>query len=379
MNKSLLAITTAILVIVIGSSSINVPKSVTASTQMAHTDGYSVTGYSGGCTSCHGSATSAGGGIALVGVPDTTIAGQRYTVSVTLTDAAQQRWGFDMKVGSGSFTSSNPNVGIGTSTAADTSGTNIHHGSSAPVAAPAATGPSYIFDSIFWTAPTKTGTVKFAFAGVAANNNNSSSGDHCYKGTFSTVVIANTLPVKIESFDAVFSNGEVKISWLTANELNTDHFEVEKSTDKANFTTVGKVAASGNSNAAKDYSYTDNSIILGNTVYYRLKSVDKTGAFTYSNVVSVSTNAVSKFITNLYPNPLSGGQNLKLTYLSEKAENVNLQVINLVGKKVSATNVSVNEGSNALSLPVGHLAPGVYYVVVSVNNAIVQKTPVVIQ
>ena len=368
MNKSLIAISTAIIVIVIGSSAINAPKRVT------YTDGNSVTGYSSGCQGCHGSTTSPGGSIVLAGVPDTCIAGQSYPISITLTDAVQKRWGFDMAVGSGAFSlGSNSNVVL-----SGTKNENAHHGTSAPVAPP----PTYTFDSLYWTAPATIpagGKVKFAFAGNAANDNNATSGDHTYKGTFTTIVIANTVPVKLESFNAVISNSEVKISWATASELNTDHFEVERSVDGQNFVLANKVVAAGNSSTTKNYAYTDNASNLTGIVYYRLKTVNKDGSSSYSNVTTVTIHNSQLPTLSIYPNPLRAGQDLKLTYLSEKTENVNLQVINIVGKKVSATNVSVSEGRNVLSLPVGHLASGVYYIAVSVNNVIVQKTPVVIQ
>ena len=367
MNKTLLTISTAILVVVIGSSAINSPQSVT------YTNGASVAGYSNGCQGCHtGGATSPGGGIALAGVPDTCIAGQKYAISVILTDAVQKRWGFDMAVGKGTFS-----VGAGSNVSL-TGTTNAHHGTSAPVAPP----PSYTFDSLYWTAPTTIppgGKIKFAFAGNAANNNGLQSGDHCYKGTFTTTVIVSTVPLKLESFDAVLSNSNVKISWVTATELNTNYFEVERSIDGQNFEHASTVSAAGNSTTTKSYAYIDDASNLSGTVYYRLKTVDKDGSSTYSNVISVTIHSSQLTTLSVYPNPLRAGQDVKLTYLSEKSQIVNFQVINIIGRKVSASNVSVNEGRNAISLPIGHLATGVYYIAVSVNNRFVQKIPFVVE
>lgn len=364
MNKTLLTISSAFLLIVIASSAINSPQSVT------YTNGASVAGYSNGC-SCHGSVTTPGGGIALAGVPDTVITGHKYAISITLTDSVQKRWGFDMAVGKGAFS-----IGTGSKVAL-TGTTNAHHGTAAPV------GPSpFTFDSLYWTAPATIptgGKIKFAFAGNAANNNNLSSGDHVYKGTFTTVIIANTVPIKLESFNAVFSNGEVKISWLTATELNTAYFVVERSVDGQNFVLASKVSGAGNSNTIKNYSYSEDASTLGGTVYYRLKTVDKDGSSTYSNVISVTIHSSQLTTLSVYPNPLRAGQDVKLTYLSEKSQIVNFQVINIIGRKVSASNVSVNEGRNAISLPIGHLAPGVYYIAVSVNNRFVQKIPFVVE
>jgi len=364
MNKTLLTISSAFLLIVIASSAINSPKSVT------YINGASVAGYSNGC-SCHGSVTTPGGGIALAGIPDTVITGHKYAISITLTDSVQKRWGFDMAVGKGAFS-----IGTG-SLVALTGTTNAHHGTSAPV------GPSpYTFDSLYWTAPTTIppgGKIKFAFAGNAANNNNLSSGDHVYKGTFTTIVIANTVPVKLESFSAALLNSEVKISWLTATELNTNYFEVERSIDGQNFEHASTVSAAGNSTTTKSYAYIDDASNLSGTVYYRLKTVDKDGSSTYSNVIFVTIRSSQLTTLSVYPNPLRAGQDVKLTYLSEKSQIVNFQVINIIGRKVSATNVSVNEGRNAISLPTGHLATGVYYITISVNNRFVQKIPFVVE
>ena len=287
-----------------------------------------------------------------------------------ITDAVQSRWGFDMGVGSGKITTSNPNVGL-------TGTRNVHHGSSAPVSVT----PSYTFDSIFWTAPATppgTGSIKFTFAALAANNDGGSGGDHPYKGSFTTHFNLVT-PVKIQSFDAFISNGNVKISWATATELNTDHFEIERSSNGKDFASIGKVSASGNSSSAKNYSYFDNASKLNGTIYYRLKTVDKSGASSYSSVVSKEITLSAKYITKLYPNPIRVGQDIKLTYSSEKATNATFVLTNTFGKRVSVNNLSVSEGSNNLSLPVSRLSAGIYHLSVSVNNAIVQSVPVIVE
>ena len=367
MKKTLIAISSAILVIVVGSSSINAPKSLT------HANGNDkVPSYSSGCQSCHSSATSPGGSIQLKGLPDTVIAGQRYPISITITDASQKRWGFDMQTNTGTFT-----IGAAASNLALTGTTNVHHGTSAPITAP----PSYTFDSIYWTAPTKipaNGKGNFGFAGVAANGDGGKSGDHCYNSTFSTVIVPNTLPIKLESFTSQVSGSAVKLNWLTASELNSDHFEVERSTDGQNFVFAGKVSAAGSATTTKSYAYTDDASKLKGTVYYRLKLVDKNGSSTYSKVISTPVSS-KNYQLSIYPNPLKSGQDLKLTYVSEKAGTANFQVINSVGKKVINFASPINEGSNSLSLPLTKLLPGIYYVAVAVNNTIVQKVPVMVQ
>ena len=363
MHKSYITIFSAILIIAIGSSAINAPKHI------SHADGSTIVGYSAGC-SCHGSVTTPGGSVTLVGIPDTVVVNQMYALKIIISDAVQSRWGFDMAVGSGKLTSSNPNVGL-------TGTRNVHHGSSAPVSST----PSYTFDSIFWTAPsapTGTGTVKFSYAALAANNDGGSGGDHPYKGSFTTHIIAVT-PVKLQSFDAIISNGIAKVNWITATELNTDHFEIERSSNGRDFATIGKVNANGSSTTTKSYSYSDDASKLKGTIYYRLKSVDKSGAFSYSAVVSKEVSLISKYITKLYPNPLRVGQDLKFTYHSERAINVVFQLVNVQGRKVSNSNITVSAGNNNLSLYSNGISAGIYHLNVSVDNVIVQSLPVIVE
>ncbi|MFP5041294.1 choice-of-anchor V domain-containing protein [Parasediminibacterium sp. JCM 36343] len=356
MRKTLLVFVSASLFIVIGTSSIRSPKRV------SYINGNSVTGYSGGCQSCHAKGTA--GSIVLTGIPATTIVGTAYPVTITLSDPGGKRWGFDMSAAKGAFATTNPNAAI-----SGTAALNVHHGTSAPVL----TATSYAFDNITWTAPNTPGTVAFKFAGLCANNNGSSSGDKCYSSTFTTTVALPT-PVKLASFGVVALGTKAKVSWVTATEINSDYFEIEKSIDGATFTFVGKVSAAGNSSATIAYSYIDDASTFHGTVYYRLKIVDKDGSSTYSTLQSVSLQASKNAITNVYPNPIKAGQDLKLKYTAAKSGSISLQVVDIAGKKISTTAYNVIEGANSLSLKVGNIsAHCIYYVVVSSGNTIVQR------
>ena len=153
---------------------------------------------------------------------------------------------------------------------------------------------------------------------------------------------------------------------------------MERSTDGQNFVLAGKVSAAGSATTTKSYAYTDDASKIKGTVYYRLKLVDKNGSSTYSKVISTPVSS-KNYQLSIYPNPLKSGQDLKLTYVSEKAGTANFQVINSVGKKVINFASPINEGSNSLSLPLTKMLPGIYYVAVAVNNTIVQKVPVMVQ
>ena len=58
--------------------------------------------------------------------------------------------------------------------------------------------------------------------------------------------IASTLPLNLLSFKAqAIGDRKAFLNWKTANEQNNHHFDMERSTDGAAFSYIGKVAATG--------------------------------------------------------------------------------------------------------------------------------------
>jgi hypothetical protein len=89
------------------------------------------------------------------------------------------------------------------------------------------------------------------------------------------------------------------LEWITTNEINSDHFEIQKSAGNTDFKTIGTVIASGNVGQSQNYTFADHLPSDGNN-YYRLKQVDKNGKTSYSAIVLVRFNLKAIII---YPNP----------------------------------------------------------------------------
>ena len=73
-----------------------------------------------------------------------------------------------------------------------------------------------------------------------------------------------------------------------ASEENTKDFTIQHTTGNV-WADLGTVAAAGNSNTVRDYSYLDNSPVTGIN-YYRLLETDEDGRETYSEVKAVQFN-----------------------------------------------------------------------------------------
>ncbi len=88
------------------------------------------------------------------------------------------------------------------------------------------------------------------------------------------------------------------MNWLTANEVNVNRFEVERSDDGQNFETVGTILPGINS-----YTFTDVDIFSSkSTVFYRLNSIDTDGRFGYSNIIRLNSNSLNQL--TVFPNPV---------------------------------------------------------------------------
>ncbi len=89
----------------------------------------------------------------------------------------------------------------------------------------------------------------------------------------------------ILEFRAEPESETIVITWRTGEEVDVQHFVVERSTDGENFTAIGTVPAKGSNS---DYRYEDASLSHFKSVfYYRLKIVDKDGSFEYTETLPV--------------------------------------------------------------------------------------------
>ena len=56
------------------------------------------------------------------------------------------------------------------------------------------------------------------------------------------------MPVKMSNLNISFSNSKTILKWETYSESNINKFDIERSIDGVSFTSIGSIAAVGNSN-----------------------------------------------------------------------------------------------------------------------------------
>lgn len=170
-----------------------------------------------------------------------------------------------------------------------------------------------------------------------------------------------TLPLTMTSFTGEAQGGKTYLNWTTAQEENTNFFQVQRSPDGQNFTAIGKVAAAGNSNAQTNYSFADPSPGSGAN-YYRLEMVDLDGQFTYSNIVLVNFNATAAQALSVYPNPAHGSFQLLFQNMAPGRYGMNL--MNSSGQTVLMKFIQVANATsyNEMVTLGSNLASGTYFV-----------------
>lgn len=177
------------------------------------------------------------------------------------------------------------------------------------------------------------------------------------------LVDLTVLPVNITAFSATTRGSFVDLIWQTTNEVNNDYFNVEKSFNAVDFSSIGKVSA----NTSNSYTFTDAAKSIAPTIFYRLAQVDKDGKTTHSNILSVSNNnALVGISASAYPNPALGKAiNVKITSAGNKT--VALQLTDVTGKIVATKTVNIATGFNIVTIE-NNLQHGVYNLQV-IDNA----------
>lgn len=175
-------------------------------------------------------------------------------------------------------------------------------------------------------------------------------------GTFSGAgtICTGALPVTLSLFNALSQKNNVILRWKTESELNNSGFDVERKTDRGEWSKIAFVQGSGTTNQPVEYAYEDKKL-MPDKYFYRLKQIDYNGNYEYFDLalyVLISKPQVFSLGQN-YPNPSNPKSNIDFQ-LPEKTL-INISVYNLLGQLVATL---VNQEKDA----------GIYTVVFDGSN-----------
>lgn len=166
-------------------------------------------------------------------------------------------------------------------------------------------------------------------------------------------LISGPLPVKLISFtgnrDGTFSH----LNWITANESGIEKYQLQRSFDAIHFNNIQSIQSSGA--GGQRYSATDT--VTAAEVYYRLLTKNLQAGDQYSHIISFRAKRNGN--VRLMSNPVK--DNIVVQVEAGTRSKALILVTTVSGKKILERKLTVEPGSNMLSVPLPDgLSNGIY-------------------
>jgi hypothetical protein len=180
----------------------------------------------------------------------------------------------------------------------------------------------------------------------------------------------NPLPVELVSFSGACDKGVISLTWQTASEFNSSHFDVEKSRDGENWQVLTTMPSAGTSNELITYQSTDQNGTEGNN-YFRLRQVDVDGTEKVYDPINVSCSEVTTGYFSSFPNP-SGAAFQVIVNNKDLVGTCVMNIVDASGKVIEQRDIEVKDGINMFVIN-QELTPGMYFLNISNGS---KSTPV---
>jgi hypothetical protein len=171
----------------------------------------------------------------------------------------------------------------------------------------------------------------------------------------------DAVPVEMLSFDGFIETVTTsKLFWETSLEVDNEMFIIERRFEHEDaFKEVGTVDGVGNSTAINAYDFTDNiSGYLQGSIYYRLKQVDFSGKYEYSDILVLGL--LNKNEVVVAPNP--GIRSTMVVYPQNRSyKNYDISIFSLDGQEITQQVTQIAD-DHIVELNFGSMAGGFYFV-----------------
>ena len=191
--------------------------------------------------------------------------------------------------------------------------------------------------------------------------------------SMTTLLISSVLPLAMLEFAAQKLDAGVQLKWTTDKEINTSHFEIERSADGRNFEQIGEVKAFSTI-GRNSYGFIDSHPLSAN--YYRLKMFDKNGRYSFSKVNIVLYEGV--VIARVQPNPFHEWIHLYLKL--EEDETIKVDIMDINGALVFTKSFKAIKGTNQILISeLQPFKPGFYMISISSASRVLHQQKVIKQ
>jgi len=218
------------------------------------------------------------------------------------------------------------------------------------------------------------GTTKIDFS---INMDAASSDVNRFRIIYKTVISTDPLPVTFTSIKGYQAKNKIVIDWKVDHEINLARYEVERSVNGIDFSSISTVDIVAN-RPFGSYTQVDENPASGNN-FYRIKSVDKDGSRKYSLIIKVSTLIAGTGSISIYPNPIKGNM-VNLRFVNQPVGNYQLRLINNTGQLVYSGRLTINSDNVTQSLLMAQkLGGGIYQLEIKAPDNTVQIQKAIVQ
>lgn len=212
----------------------------------------------------------------------------------------------------------------------------------------------------YWNTATGSGNV----ATFSATSSFSSFGEFVV-GTLNYV-----LALTITDFNATLnSNNTVGLTWIGSG-LGFSSFDIQRSTDGIDWTTIGEVAAA-TADADGQYSFIDPNPAPG-VNYYRIFSQETDGGSSYSNIRTV--NLAGMAAIGIYPNPTTDRINVSV---SNATPDLSIRLVSLTGQVLQSIMPGAT-GASVTTINVQRYPAAIYFVQLVNSQRVLQVSSVIV-
>ncbi|MBS1760119.1 MAG: right-handed parallel beta-helix repeat-containing protein [Bacteroidetes bacterium] len=174
---------------------------------------------------------------------------------------------------------------------------------------------------------------------------------------FFVKTISGILPLKWLNVSANLNTEKKAVVQWQVQENDVANYEIEKSTNGINFSSIGNLISKGN--GSNYYQFTE-TLTLQDLAYYRVKQIDRNGTISYSKIIKLNIYKSAQLTT--YPNPVKNN----LTISDAKVGSIIL-LSDMSGKILQQINVQ----QTAFTIDMSKYINGMY--ILKLYNGIVQK------
>jgi hypothetical protein len=161
--------------------------------------------------------------------------------------------------------------------------------------------------------------------------------------------------IRLTAFNAGVQNNEVKLYWKVACRVSYALFEVQRSSDGTNFSTINSFQADY-LRCLQPFNFTDPTAT--GLVFYRLKVGDIDGRFSTEKVLKLTGREIRDTKIKIV-SPVTGSF-LSLIVEAGSNEIIWLNILNMAGNSIQNLSINPGKGINQMEIPLLNFKAGMY-------------------